>query len=434
MIFVYNFLQVFLLFITFPFLLLIVLGKKKYRSRIGDRMGIGLKKKIVALNPGKRKIIWIHSLSVGEVTSALPLVKGIREEMDQVCVVFSASTRSGMTIALEKIKPHVDLVIAAPLDLLPVVNRFIRLIQPNMFILVETDFWPNWLHSLQRNATPLVLVNGRISQSSFARYRRFNFFFKPLFRSFALLSMQTENDAAQMRQLGIPADRVQTLGNLKYDTNLSTDTDSEENPALTDSRIPGNSLIWVCGSTHPGEEKMIIAAFARLFQTRKDIFLILAPRDPGRGGEIQKLITEHNLQSMRRTRPADPASKILILDTIGELADCYRFAGVAFIGGSLVELGGHNPLEAAAYGVPVLFGPHMDDFLEISRDLTECGGAVTVDSAIQLENAVQQIFDDKTVHQRMSSAARNLVKSNSGVIRHHIQELRSLLPQVSGRT
>ncbi len=353
--------------------------------------------------------------------------------MDQVCVVFSASTTTGMSIALEKIKPHVDLVVAAPLDLLPVVNRFIRLIQPNMFILVETDFWPNWLYKLRRNNTPIVLVNGRISQSSFARYRRSIFFIKPLFQSFSLLSMQTENDAAQMRQLGVSADRIRTLGNLKYDTKLSTDNTIDSNPVIGDSRINDNNLIWVCGSTHPGEEKIIISAFASLLHARKDIFLILAPRDPGRGDEVQKLITEYGLQSMRRTRPEDPAAPILILDTIGELADCYRYARVAFIGGSLVDLGGHNPLEAAAYGVPVLFGPHMDDFFEITRDLTECGGAITVDSAIKLENAVQKIFDDETVHQHMSNAARKLVERNSGVIQHHIQELRSLLTSVSGR-
>lgn len=434
MIFVYNFLQAVLLITAFPFLLLIVLGKKKYRSRISDRLGIGLEQKITDMNPGKKKIIWIHGLSVGEVTSALPLVKGLREEMEQVCIVFSASTRTGMRIALEKIRPHVDLVVAAPLDLLPVVNRSIRLIRPDMFILVETDFWPNWVDRLQQSAIPLVLVNGRISPSSFTRYRRFNYFFKPLFRSFALLSMQTESDAAQMRQLGVNAERVKTLGNLKYDTNLYRGNVNENNPAAPDPRIPENARIWVCGSTHPGEEETIITAFSRLLRTRKDIVLVLAPRDPDRRNEIRKLLTAHGMQSMRRTCPADPAAPILILDTLGELAGAYRQARVAFIGGSLVDRGGHNPLEAAAYGVPVLFGPHMDDFMEIGRDLTECGGALSVDSPAKLENAVRRILDDEAVHQRMSDAAYNLVKRNSGVIQNHLRELRSLLLADAGES
>ena len=278
MIFVYNFLQTILLLTTFPFLLLIIFSRKKYRSRIGARLGIGLSKKITGLNPGSKKTIWIHSLSVGEVTSALPLVMGIREEMDQVCVVFSASTASGMNIALEKIKPHVDLVIAAPLDLLPVTKKFVRIIQPDMFILVETDFWPNWLHSLQRHSIPLMLVNGRISQSSFTKYQRFNFFFKSLFQSFDLLSMQTENDATQMRQLGVPTQRIKTLGNLKYDINLFTDIALEKKPDFTDDRIPETDLIWVCGSTHPGEEEMIITAFANLCHSKR---LLSSPRPKG---------------------------------------------------------------------------------------------------------------------------------------------------------
>jgi 3-deoxy-D-manno-octulosonic-acid transferase len=137
---------------------------------------------------------------------------------------------------------------------------------------------------------------------------------------------------------------------------------------------------------------------------------------------------------MRRTCPANPAAPILILDTIGELAGCYRFARVAFIGGSLVDFGGHNPVEAAAYGVPVLFGPHMEDFLEIANDLSQCGGAITVDSATKLEQSVRQILEDPTVHQRMSKEARNLIRRNSGVIRRHIQELRPLLHAGPGRT
>jgi 3-deoxy-D-manno-octulosonic-acid transferase len=432
MIFFYNCLQAVLLIITFPLLLLIGLGREKYRSRLAARLGISLEKKMADLNRNNKKIIWIHCLSVGEVTSALPLVKGIQENMDRVGVVFSASTSTGMKIALQKIKPHVDLVVAAPLDLLPVTRKFARTVRPDMFVLVETDFWPNWLHTLRQEGVPLVLVNGRISTASFARYRRFRFFFRPLFRSFSLLSMQTEKDAAQLRRLGVPPERIKTLGNLKYDARLFTDTDKGTKITAANLQIPEHCRTWVCGSTHPGEEEMIITAFAPLLRSRNDIFLILAPRDPGRSGEILKLIAEHGLRAMRRTRPADPPAPILLLDTIGELANCYRFAQAAFIGGSLVELGGHNPLEAAAHGIPVLFGPHMDYFMEIARDLIECGGAVTVASAAELEEAVRRIFEDRAIHQQMSREAGNLVNRNSGVVKRHIRELRSMLHADSG--
>ncbi len=427
MIFVYNFLQVTLLAATFPLLLLIVLGKEKYRVRIGSRLGRGLKKKISGLRRERKKLIWVHSLSVGEVTSALPLVRGLREEMDNVCVVFSATTTTGMDIAREKIAPHVDLVVASPLDLLFVVNRFIRLIRPDMFILVETDFWPNWLYSLRKKSVPMLLVNGRISRTSFARYRRFSFFFRDLFRSFTLLSMQTENDAKQMSRLGVSPQRIKTLGNLKYDTLLFSGITRGDKPFSVDQRIPETSRTWICGSTHPGEEEMILTAFSGLLQTCRDIFLIIAPRDPGRGGEIQQLAADRGLKSMRRTSPADPIAPILVLDTIGELAECYRLARVAFIGGSLADFGGHNPLEAAACGVPVLFGPHMDDFQEIARDLADCGGAVVVDTPASLETSVARILKDGQTHAKMSKAALDLVESHAGVIMNHIHEIDRLL-------
>ena len=426
MIFVYNFLQAILLVATFPLLLLIVVCKEKYRSRIAGRLSIGLDKKLAHLTPANTKTIWIHSLSVGEVTSALPLVKGIRQEMD-VQIIFSASTKTGMKIAQEKISPHVDLIVPAPLDLLPIINRCIKLIRPDMFILVETDFWPNWLHSLHRNKIPLVLVNGRISKASFSRYQRFNVFFRNTFNLFSLLSMQTETDADQMRQLGVSAEKIKTLGNLKYDTLLYTQNEKDHKPTVFDHRIPVESSIWVCGSTHPGEEEIITMAFNHIHKNRKDIFLLLAPRDPNRSEEIQALISNQGLQSMRRTSPSDPEAPVLILDTIGELVDCYRLARVAFIGGSLIDYGGHNPLEASALGVPVLFGPHMSDFLEIAHDLQEIGGAITVDTALQLEETVLQIIDDNEKHQQMSGAARALVKSNSGVIQNHIQKISSML-------
>lgn len=431
MIFVYNFLQFALLILASPLILLIVLTQKKYRTRIGERLGLGLADKLRGLDRS-RKTIWIHSLSVGEVNSALPLVRALREKPD-VNLVFSATTAAGMNIALNRIRPHADLVMAAPLDLLFVVNRFVRLVRPDMFILVETDFWPNWLHALQRNKVCLALVNGRISESSFRKYRRFHFFFQPMFDRFNLLSMQTQHDAAKMAQLGAAEKKIQTLGNLKYDTGSFTNA-AQAKSGFKDERIPDHALIWVCGSTHPGEEEMILTSFGEILRKRNDCFLLLAPRDPNRGGEIQKLAKAQGLRSMRRTRPDETEAPIMILDTLGELAECYKLARAAFIGGSLINFGGHNPLEASTHGVPVLFGPHMDDFPEIAGDLIACGAAVRVNSAEELEPSALRILDDPQTHQRMSAAARALIERNTGVISNHARELRSLLAQIPART
>ncbi|NOX81068.1 MAG: 3-deoxy-D-manno-octulosonic acid transferase [Deltaproteobacteria bacterium] len=434
MIFVYNFLQILFLVIGLPLLVPLVLGRRKYRGRIMTRLGFGPAGLLAAGPPGRGKIIWIHALSVGEVTSALPLVRGIRERMPTVVIIFSAATRTGMEVAKQYIKPFVDQVVPAPLDLLFAVNRYIRTIRPDLFILVESDFWPNWLHQLRKYNIPAMLVNGRMSDRSFRRYRRFGFFFKPMFRCLTLLSMQTEEGAAQMRQLGLPGQRILSLGNLKYDTAPAVQQTEDRQEAWRQAapNIIEDSIVWICGSTHRGEEEIILDTYASLKTGIARLALIIAPRDIGRSREIMRLAETRGLRAGRRTAPPERPGRLLILDTIGELASFYRLARVAFIGGSLVAQGGHNPLEAAAHGVPVLFGPHMEDFREIARDLVQCGGAITVNSKAELTAAVQRILGDDRVRATMSAAAAGLVAANAGVVARHLHEIERLLNNPSG--
>lgn len=426
MIFVYNFLQVVLLIIGFPVLFIFVCIKKKYRARILQRLGVGLPSLFSAHPDPDKKVIWIHALSVGEVTSALPLVKGLREAMRGTLIIFSASTGTGVNVAEKNITPYVDFVISAPLDLLFSVNLFIKKIHPDLFILVETDFWPNWIARLRQQKIPMMLVNGRISQQSFSTYQRFRFFFAPLFKSFSILSMQTEQDANQMAQLGVPEKKIITLGNLKYDTAITTDNNAVS-IQKSDFRLPADSVIWLCGSTHQGEEKIVIQAFKHVRKENDNLVLIIAPRDPERSSEIIKIVEKTGLSAARRTSPDAQPAPVLILDTIGELSCCYRLAEVAFIGGSLVQCGGHNPLEAAVYGVPVLFGPHMDDFQEITEDIVNSKAGVTVHNAEEMSHTLNKLLNDKTFHAAMGRAARQLVDDNSGVVSRHITEIKQLL-------
>ncbi len=434
MIFVYNFLQILLLAIGFPLLVPMVLIRRKYRGRIRTRLGFGPAKVLAAGPPGRGKTIWIHALSVGEVTSALPLVRGIRERMPTAVIIFSAATRTGMEVAKQYIQPFADQVVPAPLDLLFAVNRYIRTIRPDLFILIESDFWPNWLHQLRKHNIPAMLVNGRMSDRSFHRYQRFGFFFKPMFRCLTLLSMQTKEGAAQMRQLGLPGQRILSLGNLKYDTapTAHKTEDRQEAWRQVAPNVIGDSIIWICGSTHRGEEEIILDAYASLKTRIARLALIIAPRDIGRSREIMRLAETRGLRAGRRTAPPERPGRLLILDTIGELASFYRLALVAFIGGSLVARGGHNPLEAAAHGVPVLFGPHMEDFREIARDLVQCGGATTVNSAAELTRTMQRIVNDDRVRASMSAAAAGLVAANAGVVARHLYEIERLLNKPSG--
>ncbi len=436
MILVYNFLQILFLAIGLPLLVPLVLIRRKYRGRIMTRLGLSPAGIIPASPPGRGKIIWIHALSVGEVTSALPLVRGIRESVPTAVIIFSTATRTGMAVAQQYIRPFADQVVPAPLDLLFAVNRYIRTIRPDLFILVESDFWPNWLNQLQKHNVPAILVNGRMSDRSFRRYQHFGFFFKPIFRCLTLLSMQTEEGAAQMRLLGLPGQRILSLGNLKYDTAAPTAHKTENRQEAWRQAAPNiieDSIVWLCGSTHRGEEEIILDTYASLRTGIDRLALIIAPRDIGRSKEIMHLAETRGLRAGRRTAPPERRpGRMLILDTIGELASFYRLTRVAFIGGSLVARGGHNPLEAAAHGVPVLFGPHMEDFREIARDLVQCGGGATVSSAAELTVAVQRILDDDRVRASMSAAAAGLVAANKGVVARHLHEIERLLGKPAG--
>jgi len=424
MILVYNFLLTFFFLLLLPLIALILMGRAKYRGRTLERLGFktGRIKKQLLGKTGAGPVIWIHALSVGEVTSALPLVKAIRDDLPSAVIVFTAATYSGKRVAETLILPHVDHILSSPFDLWFAVRRYITAIRPDLFILVETDFWPNWLWQLKVQKIPAMLVNGRISEKSFAAYKRFLFFFRPIFRCFALLSMQTVGDADKMVSLGLEPERVITLGNLKYD--MDTENTNGTIVDRASLAVDANRIIWVCGSTHPGEEEILLAAFRKL-TGNNDLFLILAPRDVSRGSELVALARRFDLEARTR-RSRATGGNVLILDTIGELASCYGLARMAFVGGSLVAQGGHNPIEPAANGVPVLFGSHMEDFAEIADDLVACGGAETV-TGESLTTTASTILTHDEVHAAMSGAARALVEQHRGGVARHLQAIHRLL-------
>jgi len=420
----YNITQIIFLIITLPFLLAVVLLTPKYRLRTWKRLGFGLRSQIKHTKKEERKTIWIHALSVGEVTSALALISGVRNRFPEAFLVFSTSTSSGAKVAEQLMADHADILIPFPLDILPVTAFFIKLIQPDLFILVETDFWPNILTCLQRKKIPVMLVNGRISHKSMASYRRFAFFFRPLFQTFHHLCMQTETDRVRMIDLGVPEDRVLTLGNLKFDTPLITASSTlQEEPMV----LPDDSLLLIAGSTHKGEEEIILSAYVRLRTAYPNLFLIIAPRDISRGKEIQELARTKGITVSCRSDKPEHSQRLLVLDTIGELAGCYRFADIAFVGGSLRHKGGHNPIEPAVMGAPVLFGPHMEDFAEISQDLLTAGGAIRVGGEESLFQAADTWLSDVRLRKEAGLAALKCVENQQGVIERHLQLIQAIL-------
>jgi 3-deoxy-D-manno-octulosonic-acid transferase len=431
----YNIFQIFSLILLSPLLLVKAIISPKYRGRILLRLGIGIEELIQKLPVGQQRI-WIHALSVGEVLSAHPLVKELRLARPSITLIFSASTKTGEELARNVMAKEVDLFIPFPLDIFSVARKFINLIAADLFVLVETDFWPNFIHTINRKGTPAILVNGRISQKSFARYQRFRFIFLPIFKIFRFISMQTESDAKKMIDLGINADRVKALGNLKYDAVLPdmVGWDQEQRPTSFYRQqfgISPEKVVWIAGSTHPGEEVAILTAYKRLSLLFPDLFLVVAPRDVERGREVKEIADKLGLTVRLRTAPLQdeefPGAPLLILDTMGELSRMYSFCNIAFIGGSLVPDGGHNPLEPAAFAKPILFGPYMDDFTEIASDLLEKDAAIVCHDEDEIFEVMKKLLVNHSIQKQMGEDAQALVIQHRGVTKRHIEIIQFIL-------
>lgn len=421
MIILYNILQIILLPVLFVPLAIFVLLTPRYRSRTLSRLGIGLKPEAVA---SKRKTIWIHALSVGEVTSALPLISGLRKHMPEIKLVFSATSKAGAATAEKLLHDKVDRIIPFPFDIFPVIKKFLRVVKPDLFILVETDFWPNIISILGQQKIPTLLVNGRISEESFQSYQRFSFFFKPLFASFQTLSMQTEKDKDSLIKLGIDHKQIQTLGNLKYDTALYSASGRHQPVSFS---LPAYQHLLVAGSTHEGEEKILLQSFRELKNKYPHLYLIIAPRIISRGKDIQALAKEMDLTANRRSQINAGGKDLFILDSIGELNSVYSHADVAFVGGSLVNKRGHNPIEPAIYSIPVLYGEHMEDFSEISDALLLTGGSIMVKDQTELTTTLENLLSNAQLRQKMGKASRACIINQQGVIDRHIRFIKEML-------
>ncbi len=425
MLLIYNLLQIILVIFLLPILLVFVLLTPKYRRATWQRLGFGLHDLVRDLGAGRPRI-WIHALSVGEVSSARALVRRLRQEYPEGVLIFSGSTSSGRKYAASVLTGQVDILVPFPLDFLWSVERFVRVLQPDVFVLVETDLWPNFLASLARHRVTALLVNGRISAESFQKYWRFRFFFAPLLRSFKYIAMQTMAEAGQMKQLGVSADRLLSLGNLKYGVLDEPGQATRSSGRLAVSE-PADKRFWVAGSTHSGEEEIIFKVYRELRQTFNDLYLIIAPRNVERGAEIAAMASKSGFKPLRRSEGGELTDDLLILDTLGELASVYELADFAFIGGSLVMERGHNPLEPAAFAKPVVFGPYMEDFGEIARDLLAAGGAVRVDGEKTLILALEKWLGDDKKRQEAGQCAVRLVEEQRGVTARHVDLVRQVI-------
>lgn len=419
MLFLYNIVW----FLLLPLVLAVFVCRGKYRQRLPTRFGLGLRQGWAGKKRNEQPTVWIHALSVGEVTSAVPLVRALRSHYPEAYLVVSVTTATGMLVADRHLRGVVDQVIDGPIDFLPVVNHFIRAISPDLYILVETDFWPNLLNALKCRGIPALLVNGRISATSMRRYQRGRTFFLPMFQCFSALALQTEADRDKMHDLGLERHHLPILGNLKFATILP--------PQATEAQfgrsLPRGRSLFVAGSTHAGEERLLLDGYQRLLASFTGLYLVIVPRDPLRAPEIAAMARERGLKPTLRSSAEPAAGELTIVDTIGELLALYSMASLAFVGGSLVAKGGHNPLEPASQGVPVLFGPHMEDFSEIATLLVDGGAARVVNDGEDLYQAIATLLTDSNLRASMGEKARQTMLTHSNVIDNHLHLIHSLL-------
>lgn len=374
------------------------------------RMGLVLPGRL----PASQRI-WIHALSVGETLSAVPLVQSLKTLSPQTDLVFSNATATGYELARNRLAHLVSLFFVLPHDFPWITELLVSRVNPRMFVLVETDIWPQLLGTLRKRQVPAILVNGRLSDRSFRRFLRVKPFIQSVLRDFHHLFVQSDQDVARFLALGAKPDRVHTAGNLKFDSSIPRLASAQA--AGFRCEVLGGEMreVWIAGSTHPGEEDVLLSIHARLCRDLPGLLLILAPRQPRRGTEIAAMASARGFRLARRSAGETAAGKnVFLLDTLGELRQFYAMADIAFIGGSLVPFGGHNPLEAAAAGKPAVWGPHMSNFRDMEEMLLEAGCAGKVDSSEQLFHTLRRWFKDPVMRACMGDRARGLMERNRG--------------------
>jgi len=442
--FIYSLLMGLAALLSMPYWLVQGLRHGKYFSNLSERLGFSFP----AFDNASKKpagAIWIHAVSVGEVLSGIALAKRLKQLYPERPLVISTTTLTGQTLARERM-PFADATIYFPLDWAFCVRRTLRTVRASLVIVLETEIWPNFLREAHRANVPVLFVSGRISDRSFARFEKFvavfGFFLRPFFASTlknaASFLMQSEKDAERIRVMGAPADKVKVSGNLKYDLELPAATPIS-NWLAAEAKRQGRSPIIVAGSVVATEEPLALIAFGTLQGEYRNALLVLAPRKPECFDSAAEFIDESHRKFIRRSQLPVPGPSqngapigesaipdevtVILLDSIGELASLYRVADGAFVGGSLVQSGGHNILEPAAFGKIPVFGPSMENFAEVASRFLAVGAAVQVESPEDAGVAWIEFMRDPQRASRMGEAARKLVESSRGATDRAIAEI-----------
>jgi 3-deoxy-D-manno-octulosonic-acid transferase len=435
MYFLYTFITATGALLLLPYFAVERLRRGKYLHGLRERLGF-LPKSLRApeSSASAAGALWIHAVSVGEVLAALPLARKLKERFPAYRLVISTTTPAGQAAARER-ATMADATFYFPLDWSGPLERAFWAVQPTMVVIMETEIWPNFLRAARRWQVPVVFVNGRISEKSFARTRRFQGVIGPFVERVLadadLFLMQSTDDARRIRLLGAPTDRVEVTGNLKYDVLPPAGGALFgwlEQQAREQERWP----VIVAGSVVADEEEEVLAAFDPVQRKWRRAMLVLAPRKPERFATAAQIAEERGWKVVRRSRldlgaPLDEAADMLLLDSMGELAALYGLADAVFVGGSLVPAGGHNILEPAWFGKPPIFGPSMENFREMAAEFVSAGAGVRVRGNQELSRAWVKLLEDSPYREKMGAAARALVERNQGATDRTLERLAQVL-------
>ena len=420
--FLYNILFPIFLLIASPFYLWKLVRRGNWTEGFAQRFGVYGK---LGQELRDERVLWLHAVSVGEANLAVELVEELRKEFGDWRYVVSTTTTTGMGVLRSKL-PDGARAVYYPIDWLPFVKSAFRTLDPSAIVLVEAEIWPNLFWEANRSGVPLHLVNARLSEKSFEGYCRFGFLFRPLFESLKAVGVHNEIDADRAENLGSVHETIHVVGNMKFDgAPKSGKSGLDASVLLAQLKVPKDAPVLVAGSTFEGEETLLCALLPHWREAFPSLFLVLVPRHFERAKGVMELLDSTGLNVAQRSQlqsaPENP--DVLLVDTTGELNAFYEVATLVFIGKSLTAQGGQNPIEPAALGKPVIFGPFMQNFREVVRSLLEVNGAVQVVNERELADKISELLGDSAQREALGSAAKGMVEANKGATQRTAQIL-----------
>ena len=424
--FIYNILLGIFTLIYLP-VIIYKIFKGRYQKEIKERFGI--LPETVQKRHQNQPTVWFHAVSVGETVAASSIVEEFRARHPEYKIIFSTVTDTGQEMA-HKIIEDADSIIYFPLDFSWVVKRALKAVQPDMLLIMETELWPNMVKAASDMGIKVMYANGRISDKSVGRYKYLGPLLQDMLGNIDILSMQSKQDVEHIIQLGAASEKVFNNGNTKFDQTYAEPDSVRENEFYEEFKIEKNQPVFVAGSTHDDEEERLISVYQKIKSNYEDFVFILAPRHIERVDQIKKTYDDKGIATVRRTnieRRKPGSEDVIILDTIGELAQIYSIADLVFVGGSMMGKGGHNILEPAAHGKPVLFGPDMFNFKDSTRLLLENEVGIQVETYKELTDNIIYYLENDQKRQIMGQKARKIITQNRGASQRNVDLAEELL-------